>query len=153
MNTLSSVLFRAELGEYLRQDVTQFTIDQQDLKAFLIYYCDDRWALMFPDSKDRDEAALRSAITRTIGRGAVFFEIITTARWEPSALVAERFSCDRVFLAGDSAHTFPPTRGGYGANTGIQDAHNLAWELAEVLAKRAESDLLRTYSDERQPAA
>ncbi len=153
MNTLSSVLFRAELDEYLKEGVTQFTIDQGDLKAFLIYYCDDRWALMFGDGKDRDEATLRSAIAKAIGRDDIAFEIITTARWELSALVAETFSSDRVFLAGDSAHTFPPTRGGYGANTGIQDAHNLAWKLAEVLAGRATPDLLKTYSDERQPAA
>ena len=35
----------------------------------------------------------------------------------------------RVFLAGDAAHQFPPA-GGFGMNTGIQDAHNLAWKLA-----------------------
>ena len=38
----------------------------------------------------------------------------------------------RVFLAGDAAHRFPPA-GGFGQNTGIQDAHNLAWKLAAVL--------------------
>ena len=38
----------------------------------------------------------------------------------------------RIFLAGDAAHTMPPT-GGFGGNTGIQDAHNLAWKLALVL--------------------
>jgi FAD binding domain len=37
-----------------------------------------------------------------------------------------------VFLAGDAAHRFPPA-GGFGMNTGIQDAHNLAWKLAAVL--------------------
>jgi 2-polyprenyl-6-methoxyphenol hydroxylase-like FAD-dependent oxidoreductase len=35
----------------------------------------------------------------------------------------------RVFLAGDAAHRFPPA-GGFGMNTGVQDAHNLAWKLA-----------------------
>ena len=38
-----------------------------------------------------------------------------------------------MFLAGDAAHTMPPN-GGFGGNTGVQDAHNLAWKLALVLA-------------------
>ncbi len=44
----------------------------------------------------------------------------------------------RVFLAGDAAHRFPPA-GGFGQNTGIQDAHNLAWKLAAVLQGLASS--------------
>jgi putative polyketide hydroxylase len=55
-----------------------------------------------------------------------------------------------VFLAGDAARINPPT-GGLGANTGIQDAHNLAWKLAAVLNGQGGSDLLDTYHDERQP--
>ena len=46
--------------------------------------------------------------------------------------VAERYASGRVLLAGDAAHRFPPA-GGFGMNTGIQDAHNLAWKLAAVL--------------------
>lgn len=56
-----------------------------------------------------------------------------------------------MFLAGDAAHTLPPTRGGYGANTGIDDVHNLAWKLQLVLEGRASPALLETYSAERQP--
>jgi hypothetical protein len=44
-----------------------------------------------------------------------------------------------------------PPWGGFGANTGIQDVHNLAWKLAEVLAGRADSALLDTYDAERRP--
>ena len=45
---------------------------------------------------------------------------------------ADRFGDGRVFLAGDAAHVVPPN-GGYGGNTGVQDAHNLAWKLALAL--------------------
>jgi 2-polyprenyl-6-methoxyphenol hydroxylase-like FAD-dependent oxidoreductase len=44
----------------------------------------------------------------------------------------------------------PPSRGGYGANTGIDDAHNLAWKLAAVLLGKYNPDLLDTYDAERR---
>ncbi|MCD9880914.1 FAD-dependent monooxygenase, partial [Streptomyces guryensis] len=70
--------------------------------------------------------------------------------WDMAELVAERFAEGRVLLAGDAAHQIPPT-GGYGANTGIADAFNLAWKLALVLDGTAGADLLGTYEQERRP--
>jgi 2-polyprenyl-6-methoxyphenol hydroxylase-like FAD-dependent oxidoreductase len=72
------------------------------------------------------------------------------ATWHAQADVADRFQDGRVFLAGDAAHVVPPN-GGYGGNTGIQDAHNLAWKLALTLAGVAGPDLLKTYDAERRP--
>ena len=66
------------------------------------------------------------------------------------AHAARRYRAGRVFLAGDAAHVWPPT-GGLGANTGIQDAHNLAWKLALVLGGQAGPELLDTYDAERRP--
>ncbi|MGH2733363.1 MAG: FAD-dependent oxidoreductase [Actinomycetota bacterium] len=66
------------------------------------------------------------------------------------AQLARRYHLGRVFLAGDAAHIVPPT-GGFGGNTGVQDAHNLAWKLAAVLEGRAGPGLLDTYHDERHP--
>ena len=48
------------------------------------------------------------------------------------SVVAERFIAGRVILAGDAAHLFTPT-GGFGMNTGIDDASNLAWKLAAMV--------------------
>ncbi|MGZ5376914.1 MAG: FAD-dependent monooxygenase [Mycobacterium sp.] len=56
----------------------------------------------------------------------------------------------RVFVAGDAAHIHPPT-GAQGMNTGIQDAHNLAWKLALAVSGRAAPDLLDSYDAERRP--
>lgn len=67
------------------------------------------------------------------------------------AHLARAYRDGRVFLAGDAAHTWPPT-GGLGANAGIQDAHNLAWKLAEVHHGRAGEALLDSYEAERRPA-
>lgn len=57
-----------------------------------------------------------------------------------------------VFLAGDAAHVHSPF-GGQGANTGIQDAFNLAWKLALVIRGKGSSTLLETYQEERRPVA
>lgn len=64
----------------------------------------------------------------------------------------ERFSEGRVFLAGDDAHIHSPA-GGQGMNTGMQDAHNLAWKLAQVLREQANPLILDSYHAERNPIA
>ncbi len=153
IRTVRSVLFRAPLEEYLQAGVLQFSIDQPDLQAFLTYYLNGRWVLMFSDDEERDTATLLSLIGKAIGRSDIPVEIVTTGRWELGALIADSFSSGRVFLAGDAAHTLPPARGGYGANTGIEDAHNLGWKLAAVLSGAASPELLATYDAERRPIA
>ena len=77
---------------------------------------------------------------------------INGSTWRLSKQTAETFRRGRVFLAGDAAHRFPPT-GGFGLNTGVQDAHNLAWKLALVIAGHASEALLDTYDIERRPVA
>jgi putative polyketide hydroxylase len=72
--------------------------------------------------------------------------------WESAGATATRWSSGRVFLAGDAAHVMPPS-GAFGANTGIQDAHNLAWKLAMVLRGQADPALLDSYDQERRPVA
>jgi putative polyketide hydroxylase len=72
------------------------------------------------------------------------------ARWRATSDVARRFRDGRIFLAGDAAHLMPPN-GGFGGNTGIHDAHNLAWKLALVLKGVAGPGLLDTYEVERKP--
>jgi len=153
LRTLRSVLFRAPLEEYLKSGFVQFDINNPDLKAFLTTYGDGRWVLMFLDDKERDEKTLRNLITKALGREDLKVDIITTGRWELSALIAKKFQSGRVFLAGDSAHTLPPNRGGYGANTGIEDVHNLAWKLSAVLSGTSKPELLDSYEAERRPIA
>ncbi|KAL6355659.1 hypothetical protein LRP88_11263 [Fusarium phalaenopsidis] len=79
-------------------------------------------------------------------------ELQTMNYWTMAAYTAGRFNSKggRVFLAGDAAHIMPPT-GGLGGNTGIADAHNLAWKLAYVLTGKASHSLLSSYNSERQP--
>jgi 2-polyprenyl-6-methoxyphenol hydroxylase-like FAD-dependent oxidoreductase len=72
------------------------------------------------------------------------------ARWRSSTDTARRYHDGRVLLAGDAAHVMPPN-GGFGGNTGVQDAYDLAWKLALVVQGVATPELLTTYDAERRP--
>lgn len=66
--------------------------------------------------------------------------------------LAPRFRHDRVFLAGDAAHVHS-LLSGQGMNTGLQDAHNLAWKLTLVAQRKAPAEILDSYEAERRPVA
>jgi 2-polyprenyl-6-methoxyphenol hydroxylase-like FAD-dependent oxidoreductase len=70
--------------------------------------------------------------------------------WDLRVSVAEKYQVDRVFIAGDAAHTHPPY-GGFGLNNGLEDATNLGWKLAAVLHGWGGPALLASYSEERRP--
>ncbi|MGW6917295.1 FAD-dependent oxidoreductase [Kitasatospora sp. NPDC054939] len=91
-------------------------------------------------------------IRTAVGIPDLEIEVTGKAPWHAAERVADRYSAGRVFLAGDSAHEMSPT-GAFGSNTGIQDAHNLAWKLAAVLCGWAGPGLLDTYGEERRPVA
>ncbi|MFF7134444.1 FAD-dependent monooxygenase [Streptomyces sp. SAI-149] len=91
-------------------------------------------------------------IRRAVGVADLDVEITGRAPWHAAQRVARRYRSGRVFLAGDSAHEMSPT-GAFGSNTGIQDAHNLAWKLAAVLGGWAGEPLLDSYDAERRPVA
>ena len=71
-------------------------------------------------------------VQTAIGSTDIPVTIENVMHWNATADTAERFRSGRVFIAGDAAHVMPPN-GGFGGNTGVQDAHNLAWKLALVL--------------------
>lgn len=69
--------------------------------------------------------------------------------WDLRVAIANDYRSGRAFLAGDSAHSHPPY-GGYGINTGFEDARNLGWKLAAVIEGWAGEALLDTYNFERR---
>lgn len=70
--------------------------------------------------------------------------------WDLRFALADTYRNKRVFIAGDAAHSHPPY-GGYGVNSGFEDARNLGWKLAAVLQGWGEADLLDSYEAERRP--
>ncbi|GII77844.1 FAD-dependent oxidoreductase [Sphaerisporangium rufum] len=77
-------------------------------------------------------------------------KIVDQNTWAFAHAVATRFSAGRVFLAGDAAHTMPPT-GGQGGSTALQDGCDLAWRLALVISGQAGPGFLDAYDAERRP--
>jgi 4-hydroxyisophthalate hydroxylase len=91
------------------------------------------------------QAIIESAI------GAPFkAEIEHFGLWDLRVAIADTYRRGRIFIAGDAAHSHPPY-GGYGINTGFEDAVNLAWKLDADLKGWAGPNLLDSYSAERQP--
>ncbi|HTI15978.1 MAG TPA: FAD-dependent monooxygenase [Dictyobacter sp.] len=91
-------------------------------------------------------------VRQAIGLPDLDVELLDIDSWVAAANLADHFQVGRVFFVGDAAHRMPPA-GAFGMNTGIQDAHNLAWKLAAVIRGQATPALLRSYEEERQPVA
>lgn len=89
-------------------------------------------------------------VRATVDEADLDVNVINISKWEMAALNAENYRHERIFLCGDAAHRIPPT-GGMGMNTGIGDAHNLAWKIAFVLNGYAGEKLLDSYEQERKP--
>ncbi|MBB4233595.1 FAD-dependent oxidoreductase [Rhizobium esperanzae] len=101
---------------------------------------------------DLSAAGLTALVKERTGRPDVTIQSVSWASaFTMNARLADRYRQGRIFLAGDAAHTHPPT-GGQGLNTSVQDAYNLGWKLAAV-AGGAPDTLLDSYEEERRPIA
>jgi 2-polyprenyl-6-methoxyphenol hydroxylase-like FAD-dependent oxidoreductase len=157
-----SMTFTADLTDSVRnRPGVLHWVFAPPMKGVLLSYLPDRlWTYivwlpprrvdMTQFSADKTLALIRTAL----GPDAqdVPVDVVAVTPWRVYAQVADRYQSGRTLLVGDAAHRFPPT-GGLGLNTGIQDAHNLAWKLAAVINGWAPESFLSTYESERQPIA
>jgi len=131
--------------------------DDIGLGSFLTTAVPNQWAISVTYDPQREPAtgftpARCVELARSVIGRDVPVRILDIASWEEAVGVAERFRDGRVFLAGDSAHVWPPA-GAMGANAAVQDAHNLAWKLAGAVNGWAGGRLLDSYEAERRPVA
>jgi 4-hydroxyisophthalate hydroxylase len=113
----------------------------------------ETWFFHAPVPNDATAADLD--VHALIGRAAGFPLTCTFQHvgcWDLRVDIADTYGHGRVFIAGDAAHSHPPY-GAYGLNTGLEDAVNLGWKLAAVLAKWGGPPLLGSYTEERRPIA
>ena len=151
--------FGANLREMVRErpGVLHFVLDPETNGVFVAHDIDREWVYMHgfdPDHESEDaydDERCRKLVLDAIGQD-VPLTILHKGTWHMSSQVADGMGAGRIFLAGDAAHRFPPT-GGLGLNSGVQDAHNLAWKLCAVEEGWAEPSLLGTYAQERLPVA
>ena len=114
----------------------------------------DRWRVIAAappgDEKTEDPTLeeVQAIFDRRTATSAVLSDAAWLARFRIHCRQVSRYRDDRVFVAGDAAHIHSPI-GGQGMNTGIQDAHNLAWKLALVHRGDARDALLDSYEGER----
>ena len=161
------------LNEYWRGDLSRFPITRE--AAGYQIYSDkpgmprragilntngrDRWLSVMQIGEEKDERPRPWTDAETIeiirthaGVPDLEVTLLNRSIWRMSKQVAAQFRKSRVFVVGDAAHRFPPT-GGFGLNSGVQDAHNLAWKLAYMLRGLASDRLLDSYDVERRPVA
>lgn len=93
---------------------------------------------------------LRDALVAVYGTDFRMHNPTWISRFTDMTRQAACYRHGRVLLAGDAAHVHPP-QGGQGLNTGVQDAVNLGWKLAQVVNKTSPESLLDTYHSERHP--
>ncbi|KAH6713212.1 FAD-binding monooxygenase-like protein [Leptodontidium sp. MPI-SDFR-AT-0119] len=154
---LLNILFTAPLGDFVKdREFSILTIHHPSTSPldraidgiFTSINNSDRWVFHLSYSPSNGETAsdfpkerCAEIITTALGfqeSGAenenanMTVEILSILPWQASVRIASRMQEGRIFLAGDAAHQMPPYAG-QGANTGIADAHNLAWKLAVVL--------------------
>jgi len=123
---------------------------------------DDVWRIDFqlgwaanPDEEKKPENIIprvKALLAHSPAMKDAAFELEWASVYTFACLRMERFRHGRVIFAGDSAHGVSPF-GARGANSGVQDAENLAWKLASVIKQQASDALLDSYADEREYAA
>lgn len=113
-----------------------------------------RWRIdgSFPERVGKSKTITLESVTKGLQRWNNLHFKLHDTEWFSVSHSQQKYACTirigNCFLAGDSAHVNSPV-GAQGMNTGLQDAHNLAWKLAYVLQQKAKPELLDSYSTER----
>lgn len=156
--TFLNVHFEAELAETLgdRRFIMCYVFNEAVRGALMPLDNSRRWLLhvaVDPAAEDLSsftDARCRELVRAATGVPDLPVKVLGAAPWEAAGRTALSYRSGRVFLVGDAAHVMPPS-GAFGSNTGVQDAHNLAWKIAAVLHGDAGRELLDSYDAERRP--
>jgi flavin-dependent dehydrogenase len=158
LQNFAMIHFTADLSSLTREcpGVLYWLCDQGMGGTLISHGGDNEWVYMHPVEADyvvdQSPEVCVTMVRSVLIDDSVDIKILKTSSWTMTSQIADRYRDGRVFLVGDAAHRFPPS-GGMGLNSGVQDAHNLAWKLHTVLTDQSTDPLLDTYDPERRPVA
>ncbi|MET4204457.1 MULTISPECIES: FAD-dependent monooxygenase [unclassified Bradyrhizobium] len=133
----------AVLTWIVNHDARGFIMSQDGREKFIVHY-------QVPPGVDWQNLKTEDVMARMLGPTADY-EVLSSGPWRGGlALVADKYSDGRAFIAGDAAHLYTPL-GGFGMNTGIGDAINLGWKLAAMHQGWGGRHLTESYDPERRP--
>ncbi|MCP2164231.1 FAD-dependent monooxygenase [Goodfellowiella coeruleoviolacea] len=158
-NIVINILFHADLNGRFGTMPLMTQISHPDAAGMLLAVGERRWVMHVTvpadaglSAADFTEQRCAEAVRTAIGADDVPVEIVSALPWRATVRMADEFRSGRAFLVGDAARAVSPL-GAFGLNTGLADAHNLAWKLAAVLAGQAGDALLDSYHQERHAIA
>jgi hypothetical protein len=155
---MALMVFRSrELHEGLKRfpERSVYRVMREDLKGYWWFLgridVGESWFFHAPVplGSERGNFDFHGLVQRAAGF-AFAWQVEYIGFWDLRVSLAERYRVDRIFIAGDAAHSHPPY-GGFGLNNGLEDAVNLGWKLQAVLEGWGGETLLRSYDEERRP--
>ncbi|KAF4415062.1 3-propionate hydroxylase [Fusarium acutatum] len=157
--TMMTIHFSANLREVVgdRVGMLHWLFDPL-ASGFIIAYNLEGNAVLITnfDSDKYPVEAWNEQLCHEVLKGAIGKDIdsrvLSYRPWILSRKVAKTYLLGNVFLAGDAAHSFPPT-GGLGLNSGVADVHNLAFKIAHALKNPTNAAMLDSYTEERRQVA
>ncbi|KAK5046783.1 hypothetical protein LTR84_007137 [Exophiala bonariae] len=156
----ASVHFSADLS-HLSTGVLWFILSHDRMGVLIAYNRKTSWVYFTsfdPEKTSKDSLTssyFRALVGEAIGEVPLDYKEIGITVWSTSPRIADTYHSTKVpngILAGDAAHSFPPT-GGLGVNTGIADVQNIAWKIFAIEHGWTEQSFLATISGERRPVA
>jgi 3-(3-hydroxy-phenyl)propionate hydroxylase len=136
-----------------RHILTQWSDRRRPVVDIALANGNHRWELPLEPHESEDDFQTHEQLWRLLGTMGVTHEQVEIhqhAFYKHHIRTADRWRDGRVFLVGDAAHLMPPWAG-QGMQSGVRDADNLSWKLAEVLAGRLPDTVLESYQQERAP--
>ena len=159
IGTFANAYFEKNLRAFIQKPAKLYWIlNPAAAGVFIAHHIDKRWVYNFPIYEPWDnieeitDEYLASRIKEALGIEQIEIKIKSISFWKMTLQIAEKWHHKNIFLLGDAAHCFPPT-GGLGMNSGIGDAHNLGWKIAQCIYSHSKNSLLNSYENERRPVA
>jgi len=153
--SMASIYVRSPIVKEIRnmkESWHYWTINPEGRTDFISLNGDDEFLLLseMPPDLPLDQVDAEEIFRIAVG-AAIDVEIISVQEWVAGlAMVTDHYKKGRIVLAGDAVHLFTPS-GGFGFNTGIDDAANIGWKLAAMIEGWGGEKLIESYEIERHP--